>query len=202
MRLALISDTHGNLPVNFPNGIDAVIHAGDLGPDARPREWWESTFRLWAARANVPIYATFGNHDREWPPLASTPSNLEIIVDDVVDIGGKKVWFTPWVTNLPNWAWNATEDVLKDRYALIPDDIDILVSHAPPYGYTDHLDVYGRVGGKALAERLQDIKPLVICGHIHEGRGLCVKDGLTVLNVASLDGSYEPYPDRWTILEI
>jgi len=34
MRVALTSDTHGNT-VTIPPGIDAVLHAGDIGPDVR-----------------------------------------------------------------------------------------------------------------------------------------------------------------------
>ena len=68
MRLALISDTHGMLPEDIPD-CDAIIHAGDIGPDRNTHQWWDETFRPWAVKAGVPIYATFGNHDFGWARL-------------------------------------------------------------------------------------------------------------------------------------
>lgn len=222
MRLALISDTHGWLPNYCPLGVDAVIHAGDIGPDGRMIEWWKEDFVPWAEQVKVPIYATFGNHDFKQPPVDLVPDNVQLIVDTKVEIDGLKVWFSPWVTNLPRWAWNLSEDEAKTKYATIPTDIDILVSHAPPFGVGDSLresaTKYGltpdtRVGGTALREWLESSRktrllqgysdyPLVICGHIHEDRGIHVHNNLVVINVASVDGSYQPQRDRWTLLEV
>lgn len=212
MTLALISDTHGMLP-DPPEDCDAIIHAGDLGPDRHPQQWWEGPFPLWAETVGVPIYATFGNHDFFWPPLAICPHNFSLIVDDQVDIGGKKVWFSPWVQNLPRWAWNLPNEEAAAHYARIPDDTDLIVSHAPPFGYGDSLRnsalKYGlprdmRVGSPQLRDRLRELPGVsVICGHIHEDRGTFTTDeGNFVHNVASVDGDYNPYPSRWLYLEI
>ena len=96
-------------------------------------------------------------------------------------------------------------------YAAIPDDIDILVSHAPPSGYGDCLKEsalkYGlerntRVGSPELAARLESFEDIfVICGHIHEDRGRFIAQHNIVYNVSSVDGDYIPYPNRWTMLE-
>lgn len=61
---------------------------------------------------------------------------------------------------------------LKDRLDLIPDDVDILITHCPPYGILDQIatDSVGDIDlRRALEER---IKPrLHVFGHIHEHGG-------------------------------
>ena len=219
MRLALISDTHGMLPTSFPPDIDAIIHAGDIGPD-REYDWYGVEFARWCARANVPVYFTWGNHDFigqrvEWQDqrdfLYDLAPNARECKDEAVSIGGKKFWFSPWVTNLPTWAFNLTPEQAMAKHAQIPDDVDFIVSHAPPYGAGDSLRAsaikYGlpnneRVGDIALGIVARKIKAPIICGHIHEDRGITLRDGLHVINVASVNGLYRPQPDRWTLLEI
>ena len=54
----------------------------------------------------------------------------------------------------------------------IPLDVDIVVTHTPPYS---HLDTRGeqRTGCKALNQALRHIRPcLAVCGHVHEARGV------------------------------
>ena len=217
MRIALISDTHGNLP-SIPEDVDAVIHAGDICPDAptggrTQEEWLASTFAEWCATSAVPIYATWGNHDFTQRLTRAWEDNLRpsvyIIVDAWVPITGRKVWFSPWVPNLPMWAWNLSERALATKASNIPDDIDIIVSHGPPYGCGDALYDTGhnRVGSHALRHRIGQLPNLthVICGHIHEDRGTHIihdDHDITVLNVASVDGNYDPYTPRWTFLEL
>ncbi len=47
----------------------------------------------------------------------------------------------------------------------------IIISHAPPYSYLD-LTKVGKRGSKILLRAIKKNKPrLVLCGHIHEGKG-------------------------------
>jgi Icc-related predicted phosphoesterase len=51
----------------------------------------------------------------------------------------------------------------------------------------------------ALNWALERAQPAVtVCGHIHEDRGGFSHRGHLVLNVAALDGNYEPYPEAFT----
>ncbi|MGC8850452.1 MAG: metallophosphoesterase family protein, partial [Candidatus Bathyarchaeia archaeon] len=60
----------------------------------------------------------------------------------------------------------------------------VVVSHSPPYG--GRLDLTARgvhAGCKALRRFMEEAKPsLVVCGHIHEARGLEELSGVTVVN--------------------
>jgi Icc-related predicted phosphoesterase len=76
---------------------------------------------------------------------------------------------------------------LFEKYSYIPKDVDILVSHGPPFGYGDR--PYNRtkhVGSELLLERLEHISPKVhIFGHVHAGGGFRKEDnGCIFANVA------------------
>jgi Icc-related predicted phosphoesterase len=71
-----------------------------------------------------------------------------------------------------------TEEKLAAKWALIPDDIDILITHSPQYGMLDYIHNYntGRVdhlGSKTLMKKTADLTNLQlhVYGHIHETYG-------------------------------
>ena len=86
MRVALTSDTNGRLPI--VGDVDAILHAGDIGPDIHAAEWFHDQLFPWADRFGKPIYATFGNHDfigqRHQVPNGA-PENLHFIIDEERD---------------------------------------------------------------------------------------------------------------------
>lgn len=215
MRIALMSDTHGILPPYqwfHTNKIDAVIHAGDIGPDHRVSDWCYEIFSPWLRRLNRPFYATFGNHDfsEQWPNEIGSlfPDNdSRIIVNGSVEIDGKRVWFSPWTPKFFDWAWMKTEKELWKYYNSIPDDVDVMVSHGPPHMIGDQTSERWtgekeHVGSRSLNKWLTShaSPSIVICGHIHHGRGVYrtqmgwedyPKD-LTLYNCALLDDWYQP----------
>lgn len=73
----------------------------------------------------------------------------------------------------------------------IPDGIDILVTHTPPYGMNDKI-VRGRhVGCHYLKERIEQVRPRVsVCGHIHEAQGYRVHEGVVYINACLSDHRY------------
>lgn len=223
-QLALISDTHGALPPTIPPGTDIILHAGDVGPDHGVR-WWLENFAAWAEAARVPIHATLGNHDfigetADFSDLRQKlPPNVHIHLDEAAIVEGMSIWFSPWVQNLPRWAFNISDEAYRLLLNRIPVDIDILVTHTPPFGMLDRVDSGLEVGSKVLASWLQHIRiprrlrgvspPTVVCGHIHEARGTYFRDGTLGLNVASTmhtwdraTDNYRLQPERWTILHL
>lgn len=76
-------------------------------------------------------------------------------------------------------------------YAAIPDDTDVLVTHAPPYGILDR-DGSILYGSRELLDRVCSIRPrLHLFGHIHKAHGM-TNDGMTVFsNAAIMDEGYD-----------
>lgn len=199
MRLALTSDTHSYLP-EIPSDVDAVIHAGDIGPDRDPINWYRDVLYPWAVRVGVPIFATFGNHcfigQRHAVP-AGRPDNLSFIVDQAHTINGVKFWFSPWSNMFGSWAYMVDEAGLAARYAEIPEDTEVIVSHGPPKHYGDRIlwdGVIQNVGSVSLAERAAQLPLLryIITGHIHEAHGHYLMGAVRVLNVSHVDEMYRP----------
>jgi len=83
---------------------------------------------------------------------------------------------------------------------MIPNDVDILITHGPPRGILDLLSINNRrdgelpnVGCDHLLSKIQEVKPKIhIFGHIHESRGMFESDGTFFINASSLGENYEP----------
>ena len=193
MRVALTSDTHGRLPV--VDDVDAILHAGDIGPDIRAPQWFRDELFPWAAHVGKPIYATFGNHDfigeRHQVPNGA-PDNLHFVVDEEREVLGVTVWFSPWSPTFFDWAFMADDDVLAEKYARIPDDIEVLVTHSPPFGAGDVNLTSTSCGSASLANRIAELPRLrlVVCGHIHEAFGNYRLHDVDVYNVSLVDAWY------------
>lgn len=208
MKAALISDTHGLLP-SIPDEADFVLHAGDIGADMRPLEWFHDFYRPWALRVRRPIFATFGNHDRigerhDLRQFLDSMPGTRFLVDELLEIGGVPVWFSPWSNRFFDWAWMLPEDGLARRYAAIPEHTQVIVTHGPPKGYGDDNEHKLRCGSESLTARMDDLPALslVVTGHIHEARGEYVTDrGVRVINCACLDSHYQPVNHAAVVVE-
>jgi Icc-related predicted phosphoesterase len=229
------ADLHGNLP-DVPEDADVLLLAGDLCPDFRPfgnrggrlvdetgtrqRDWMLNEFNQWADRALKggvkEIAYTWGNHDfvgeKSWlvkDIMRYVPATL--LVDRTAMIQGLRVFGTPWVPGLPYWAFYGRDEALKARADLVPEDLDVLMSHGPPYGHGDYIpggsekqvSKYGNltglnVGDTALELAIRAKRPQVtICGHIHEDRGQHDLDGNSVINCAAVDENYVLHEKPW-----
>lgn len=205
MKIVATSDWHGYLPETLPEG-DVLTIAGDLLPvwdhdrDFQESWFWTTLLPYFESLNYEKILFVAGNHDfifAERPfILESLPENVVYLQDRATMIHGLKFYGTPWSTFLPRWAFMLHEDELAVKWAAIPSDTDVLIVHGPPYGVTDFTcPRYGskNVGSKTLRERILEVRPqLVITGHIHEGYGSEVLDGIHVENVALMNEDYEP----------
>lgn len=213
MKIAMISDTHGMLPLAREfEGADLVLHAGDIGPDRDVENWINKEFRLWlhilCHEMEIPFWGTYGNHDD--PQKWLHHSDLPIVVDDRVAVGGKKIWFSPWSPTFGDWHWMLDESRLTDKYRQIPVDSDIIVSHTPMFQARD-ANVDGTLcGSKALRVRVRELHsqhlpsrdPIVICGHIHEAHGYSNLEFAHVYNVSSVDEFYQQREEPITWIEL
>lgn len=82
---------------------------------------------------------------------------------------------------------------MSEIWNTIPDAVDILVTHTPPFGYQDKVTRYDRhVGCQYLMDKIKRVKPRVcIFGHIHESHGYTL-DGTLYINACLNNNRYKP----------
>ena len=212
MKITFISDTHAKhnqVTSSLPGG-DVLIHAGDISNKGYRTEIQD--FIKWFSTIENYTHKIFiaGNHDFSCQDEVSAVQELlrlnpgsEYLYDDMFLIGDEsadyddmvKVWGSPWQPEFYNWAFNLPRQgaELKEVWNMIPSDVDILITHGPPYGHLDYV-TYSKqnVGCELLRDRIDLIKPKIhVFGHIHEGAGY-VFDGTThFFNAAVLNDRYE-----------
>lgn len=181
MRIAVTSDWHGYLPRVMPE-VDLVLFAGDLGIGENFGSGGRSTFGDYARylgnlrKDGVRVVGVAGNHDRNPELLRQLPWTY--LEDECVTVHGLKIWGTPWSNPFGHgWAFNMSEEQQVTNLLQVPEDVSVIVSHGPPYGYQDHITSRDgdrtSVGSRALRERMQSLSglKLVACGHVHDDYG-------------------------------
>ena len=208
MRIVAISDTHvAHHDLELPDG-DVLVHAGDF---SHRRDASSVTgFLDWYSGQPHPHKVLIaGNHDGlfETDPdwcKSKMPDNITYLQDSGCEINGVRFYGSPWQPEFNSWHFNLPRGMaLAKKWALIPDDTDVLITHGPPLGTLDECPDWPprfvaskqalvHVGCKELATAVARVQPKVhIFGHIHEGAGVLEKDGCTYINASSMDGSYD-----------
>ena len=190
--ISAIADLHGHLP-QMPKADLAVI-CGDIFPGELDREsegqgaWFRDAFLPWIDKIECRrVVLVAGNHDhwiaahndelqRDFAPSAG--KKLAYLCDSGMEFKGLKIYGTPWVPVSSGFPKRNRAFVLEDnrllatRYSLIPESLDLLLTHTVPYdcdkiGFSeeDMLDLGSKELRKAVETR--NIRYLV-GGHIHE----------------------------------
>lgn len=199
MRIVALSDSHNyHDRLEVPDG-DVLVHAGDFCGRGRLNEVMD--FREWLRQqphAHKVVIA--GNHDVCFEKNAPAARALlehvcTYLQDRAVTIDGVKFYGSPWQPFFCNWAFNLRRgEELARKWELIPEDVDVLITHGPPYGILDRVPRDAEnVGCRELSKRIVTVKPKVhIFGHIHEGYGHEKHGGVDYYNVAVCTGRYDP----------
>jgi len=154
-----------------------LIHAGDFTD-------WGSIFDIgdfshWLSQLSYKyVIVIAGNHDvkfESYPDMAyaalrSRRKDVIYLQNRMVEIEGLRIFGSPYT---PRFTGGFQLDNSKSFWrTLIPDGVDIVVTHGPPYGILDEiLDCHE--GDSGLLERLIEVKPkLHVFGHIHESYGV------------------------------
>ena len=198
MRVVVISDTHNKLAdLNVPDG-DLLIHCGDFcrrGTLEEVKQFNDDMSKLQHKHKVV----IAGNHD--WPfelykeQAQACLTNMIYLEDAGVEIDGLKIYGSPWQPAFGNWAFNLPRksEQIEDKWNLIPDKLDILITHGPPYGILDRTVIGKKVGCEILRDRVAELKPKVHCfGHIHEDYGQETHGETLYINASNLDVFYRP----------
>ncbi|MEM6671767.1 MAG: metallophosphatase domain-containing protein [Planctomycetota bacterium] len=192
MRIVCLSDTHGlHGMLDVPDG-DVLVHAGDFTQIGREEEV-EDFARFLAALPHRTKIVVAGNHDFlfEREPgaarqmLAGVAHYLE---DSGVEAEGLRFWGSPWQPEFGGWAFNLERGpALKERWAQVPEGVDVLVTHGPPANVLDRVFNGDCVGCEDLLSALPRISPkLHVFGHIHEARGAVERNGTLFVNASSV----------------
>ncbi len=201
MRIVCISDTHNcNEQIKVPDG-DVLIHAGDATVTGRSDEivlfnkWFASLphrFKIFVAGNHDWLFETNNNYARE---LLS--DEIIYLQDSSTQIEDLKIYGSPWQPKFFDWAFNLNRGAeLAEKWKLIPDDTDILITHGPPNGILDEVPrkyFIENTGCEELIKKVAEVKPkLHVFGHIHCGYGQTEKFGVKFVNASNCDESYEP----------
>jgi predicted phosphodiesterase len=197
LRIVCLSDTHDlHDRLAVPDG-DVLVHAGDFTGRGSPAE--VEAFGAFLARLpHREKIVVAGNHDflfeREPDRARELLGDVTYLLDSGVRVGGLAFWGSPWQPWFHDWAFNLRRGApLAAKWALVPDETDVLVTHGPPMGVLD-LTFHGRmVGCEALETALARIRPrLHVFGHIHEAYGTHRANGILSVNASNCDLRYRP----------
>lgn len=185
MKIALFSDTHAlHGQIRIPDA-DILIFAGDMTHcrTALDVSDFNSFLRHLPHRHKIVVG---GNHDhmlaRNPQKAGSLLSAAAYLLDESIVIEGITIYGSPWHPVFNNRAGDAFAlprgKALREKWNMIPPDVDILVTHTPPAGI---LDQDGPVshGCSDLTAAVAALQPRYhIFGHIHCRHGM-VRCGAT-----------------------
>lgn len=212
MKIVHLSDTHGpkyHTPLQIPE-CDVLVHTGDIG--GRTNLFELAEFLMWFEKqpAKKKIFIG-GNHDivldKKFANKQSHDPIQRIILQqhytDAIKLieaykvkylcdtdyvyNGVKFYGSPYSPSFHRdyWAFNADRGrEINKVWAKIPNDVDVLLTHTPVYGFLDNLKEYARIGEDkhvgcndllaVIKKRLFNLK-LHCSGHIHDNFGITLE---------------------------
>lgn len=188
MKILQLSDTHSRhlLLTRLP-AADIIVHCGDFTDNGTEEEVLD--FLNWFIRLPYPhkIFVT-GNHDLclwDADGIEDLPPDVHFLQDSGCEIDGIRFF---------GLAYNHPE-------ALIPDTVDVLITHEPPVMI---LDNSGGIhwGNVPLRKRIFETHPRYhLYGHAHESYGITQKQGIIFSNGALMNDKFQLcYQPRLLIL--
>ena len=221
MEIIAISDLHGYLPELEP--FDLLLIAGDIVPidcmDVHSQqEWLFNEFVPWINKLpyqNVwsRVVMTPGNHDEvfqrmssmKWLLLSKTSARLRVLIHEYYEfsyLDGNidkyiKIFGTPYCHQFGNWAFMPSDELIRNYFKNIPENLDILLTHDAPYGCSDQCysgrSIGKHIGSEPLREIILEKQPMMcIHGHLHTSNHEIMNLGKTrVINVSLLNEEYK-----------
>ena len=213
MKIVIISDTHLLIQEEVPIPVgDILVHCGDCLNSGNFTEL--PRFLKWFSQLNFRYKILVpGNHDFcfddeyrdyskiEFLKMNSGMRSAFLLIDNAVEIEGVKFYGSPWQGSLPNWACYRDKKFRKLAWSAIPEGLDFLITHVPPFGILDkayHWTGSGYLktqkehsGSKLLKKHVLRTKPKYhVFGHIHESAGLYKTPETLFINAANLNRDY------------
>ncbi len=203
LRVVAVSDTHtfesdlGDIPEG-----DVFVHAGDLVRAGTLDEL--ASVAAWInALPHRHKLVVAGNHDRcfqdDRAAACALLPGVVYLEDGEFTIDGLRFHGSPWQPAYNDWAFNLARGApLAEKWRLIRDGVDVLITHCPPEGFGDRSSVEGRQGCSDLRAAVLRLRPMLhLFGHIHEDGGLITDSATTFVNVTTWECERKP-----TVLDI
>jgi predicted phosphohydrolase len=207
MRIIAISDTHGlhHRIEGLPDG-DVLVHAGDfMNSGFDPEDIW--SFDRWLGEQSFKHRIVIGgNHDRHFQ---NSPERARFLLSNAIYLENTGVvidhvsfWGSPYTPEFLNWAFMYPRGSAANHYwDQIPCNLDVLITHGPPFGILDQVTSGGaHLGCEELMKAVEVKRPrLHIFGHIHGGAGTFENGVTRFVNAAYLNERYKPVEPAGTI---
>ena len=189
MKIALFSDSHGlHDRINIPMA-DILIFAGDMTNCRTTRDDLDFNRFLGSLPHHHKIVIG-GNHDfrlaRDREKTRNQFTEAVYLEDEAVQVCGVTVYGTPWQPLFNNHSCDAFAlsrgRAIREKWAMISDGVDILVTHTPPAGI---LDLDGPVchGCSDLSSAVAKVEPKYhVFGHIHSCHGMVHHNSTSFIN--------------------
>lgn len=198
-----VADLHGHFPTL--QGGDLLIVAGDLTATDTPKEHLQFVEWLKSQPYKMKIFIG-GNHDNaveKYAVVGTSGDSCYYLCDSGTEFEGLKIWGSPWSLAFEGINPHCkaftkdTDEELAEKWELIPEDIDILITHTPPYGILDQTIWKENVGSRSLGLKIANMKilpKLWVCGHIHESYGKIKprKQPSIIINSSHVNERYKP----------
>lgn len=221
-----LSDIHSNIDVldfiqsNNRYNPDLITISGDIWERQYNLEYFVDYMNEFQRSMDCPIVMIQGNHDFWDRGIFNKSENIHVIHNSGIELLGLKIWGSPYTPPFFNWNHMledgpyGLDNIFKE---MMPDELDILLSHGPPKGYCDMVKRQSKhLGSISLYDGILLHKPrYVFCGHIHTGNrkekiihmdsDVSWNESCTmVYNVSVLDENYNfmvdnPAPDMLSI---
>lgn len=197
-KICCISDTHShNLLTkwDFPE-CDILIHAGDLTAKGGKGSIENAARKMHELPARYIVFVP-GNHDRlfyEDPKeaLKLLPGVITLL-DETVELLGFRIYGTSWI-NFKHGKFPFEIETLSEKFAKIPTNTDILVTHSPPWGIMDLNGKNEHMGSDSLTREIKErVKPkLHVFGHMHRSYGTAKVWDTQFVNGSLVDNDHSP----------
>jgi len=197
-KIVCFADTHhSNHELDLGSG-DILIFAGDFGIDSMndllyANRWFgqqKFTHKIFVA----------GNHETYLAQMSISDikqifNEVIYLQDELVEIDGIRFYGSPYTPMFNNWAFmlERCSLELKQKWDLIPENLDFLISHGPAYGVRDISQTGEHCGCEVLQRAiLQKMPKYHVFGHIHHSYGhQIIGDDTIALNCSVLDDNYD-----------
>jgi predicted phosphohydrolase len=206
-KIVCISDTHEtHWDLKIPDG-DILIHTGDSTFMGDYSSIYDFNKWLGTLPHKHKIIIS-GNHDwmfeRAPKKIKDTITNAIYLQDSEITLEGLRIYGSPHTPQFGNWAFMPLRgsQEIKDKWNLIPEGLDILMTHGPPHGILDVNPDNYHCGCDDLLEVVRKVKPkLHIFGHIHHAYGRYKTKDTMFVNAAICNEAYKPV-NKPIILEL